>query len=284
MDSAPNITNRTFYEALRDNIPNFWTRTVIENKQFLLNYVKSLLGTYRTEDEIFQCTIGNRILGFYSNVTNKLKACRYRWDYFEHKYKIWLDRDFNIAVPVAVVQTTQSVGRPSTRFVLFLLYVIRFYCISISFADSSNRTKRRKTEELRSIVSPEELYFATKVMLHNEGKRAAADLVEQATATSPKRPIKIQRIVRRSLQGKDTVVPFTDDEALAHMIKCHLSKVAYKETRIALKKRNANIFPSYHKIISAKQRCYPSSSDIKITDLGRLIIFLFFSMAHTTCF
>lgn len=76
-------------------------------------------------------------------------------------------------------------------------------------------------------------------------------------------------------------MPFTEDEALAHMIKCRLSKASYKELRIALKKGNTNVFPSYEKIRSAKQRCYPSLNDMKITNLDILISSLFFSIDYT---
>lgn len=151
-----------------------------------------------------------------------------------------------------------------------LFTLLAFIQLSHSFSEASDRTKRRKTEELRATTPSNQIYFAAKVALQKEGKRAAAKLLEEATTASNDTPIKILNVYRKSLKGTDKVVRFTEDEALAHMIKCRLTKESYKITRLAMKERKADVFPSYDKIRAAKRRCYPSNDDINITNLGKV--------------
>lgn len=67
---------------------------------------------------------------------------------------------------------------------------------SKSFTALSERAKRRKTEEFRSCIDSERLYFATTSKLFAEEKRAAAAaLVKQATRYSPSRPVKLRQII-----------------------------------------------------------------------------------------
>lgn len=69
----------------------------------------------------------------------------------------------------------------------------------------------------------------------------------------------------KQVQSKP-VVQYTPEEALCFLLDTNMTRDAYVRTRKGAKKRNANIYPSYHKILAAKKESYPD--DIKISDTG----------------
>lgn len=127
---------------------------------------------------------------------------------------------------------------------------------SKSFFDLSERSKRRKSEYLMKTTTSEVLVCAAKNTLYSEGKRAAARMLSQITEYSPRRAIKIKNIYKNSSK---TVMPYTEDEALAFIVDTRMTKDAYQIARLGAKQRGANI---YHRIRLAKERCYPECIDI----------------------
>lgn len=165
--------------------------------------------------------------------------------HFLHKYSAWLDfalKFDNIAHP-----STSHGGR-----------------IAKSFSESSDRTKRRKTEEMRKMHTDEELVFASIMNLRQSGKAAQSSLIKEATQTSPTRATKILETWKN--KSKFKLERYTADEALALIINSRLSKSSYLQIRKGAKKRGADIYPSYHNILIAKERCYPQNDDIKVTE------------------
>lgn len=61
---------------------------------------------------------------------------------------------------------------------------------------------------------------------------------------------------------------YTPDEAIALTMDMKLSKRQYDLMRFGAKKRDANIYPSYNKLLAAKKRCYPPDEFINITEIG----------------
>ena len=61
---------------------------------------------------------------------------------------------------------------------------------SQSFASSSERSKRRKTQEVRSTFSTEELAYAAQMSLRTSGQVHAAQVVKDVTLTTPTRASK----------------------------------------------------------------------------------------------
>lgn len=168
------------------------------------------------------------------------------------KNKNWLEQHFNLpeAVDLPMKPSTikERVGRPPKNF-----------------SSSSARTKRRKIQSLKNNIPSEELIYAVKTVLNEEGRRAAADLVTQATQFSPNRPIRIRKIIKKSTNNAG-VISYSVDEALAFLIDTRMTKANYIETRLGAKTRGANIYPVYKQITMAKKRCYPE--DININDKG----------------
>lgn len=73
------------------------------------------------------------------------------------------------------------------------------------------------------------------------------------TSTSPTRATKYISAVRSQNE-----VPLTPDEALSLMIEKGESKRSYQLSRNAARAHNCKLYPSYHEVEKARNRCYPS--------------------------
>lgn len=170
----------------------------------------------------------------------KWKESRYGLKNFLVKNKDWLNNELDWSEKVKnPPESKASRGRPLKNF-----------------NDLSERGKRLRTEELRATASSEELISAAIASLNIDGKRAAADLVAQATQFSPERPIKLRQVIKKS-QEQQEPVPYTPDEALDLCINCRLSKRTYSVLRKEAKARGADLYPSYDRLLEAKSRRDP---------------------------
>lgn len=136
------------------------------------------------------------------------------------------------------------------------------------FQKLSERTKKDRTAALRndaSSVGPASnvLASAAATALYVEGKRAAAELVLQATQFSPMRPVRMRKMIKTDLTISQPV-PYTPEQALALFIECGLNKDSYNILRKGAKTRNADIYPSYQKLTEAKKRL------IEINESGKI--------------
>lgn len=190
----------------------------------------------------------------------KWKESSYSEQKFLNKNKNWLNNELewceslplsteNVAVS-ASASTSGSTGRPMKNF-----------------NDLSDRAKRKRTENLRAAVGTDELVSAAISSLHVNGQRAAADVVAEATQFSPMRPVKMKQQLKEK-KGKKEGTPYTPEEALAMYIDNRLSKKTYLNLRKGAQlKGYGDMYPSYHKLLEAKKRCYPEG--IKITESGK---------------
>lgn len=84
------------------------------------------------------------------------------------------------------------------------------------FTDSSERSKRRKTEELRKSYPVEELSYATQMLHRSEGNIPAANIVKDVTE-NPSHAVDIQKVLSQSNFKK--VQKHTPAEALALFVE-----------------------------------------------------------------
>ena len=117
-----------------------------------------------------------------------------------------------------------------------------------SFASSSDRSKRRKTQEVRSTFSIEELAYAAQMSLRTSGQVHAAQVVKDVTLTT-----KYISAVRSQNE-----VPLTPDEALSLMIEKGESKHSHQLSRNVARAHKCKLYSSYLEVKKAKKRCYPS--------------------------
>ena len=124
---------------------------------------------------------------------------------------------------------------------------------SQSFASSSERSKRRKTQEVRSTFSTEELAYAAQISLRTSGQVLAAQVLKDVTLTTPIRASKYISAV-----CSQNEVPLTPDEALSLMIEKGESKHSYQLSRNVARAHKCKLYPSYLEVEKAKKRCYLS--------------------------
>lgn len=125
------------------------------------------------------------------------------------------------------------------------------------FLSSSDRTKRRKTEELRSSFSPEELTYAAQMQFRSEGHLEKAEVIKNVAFSTPTRASKYKKAI-----SAIKVQPFSPDQALSIFVEAKLTKFQYNVIRDAAKSNNSNLYPNYEYITLAKKKCYPSNVTI----------------------
>lgn len=180
---------------------------------------------------------------FIDCVSKRKAKIRKDTDTFVLKSRSWLNKDFTIPDSILCLvrdsgsnrdNSSSSTGRPT-----------------ISFDNSSDRTKRRKVAKLLSSHSLPEIVSATCTGVRNEGKRKLANHIAQHVA-SGHIPKLVSPVIRT----------YTDDEALSFFVEGKFSKFQYKMMRIQSKERGADLYPNYHRILEAKKRCYPKNMNI----------------------
>jgi hypothetical protein len=135
------------------------------------------------------------------------------------------------------------------------------------FAACCSKAKKIKTEEMRKSATTEELAYATKLSLYRDNKRSAAQIVSQLPEASPDRLQKIKQVLGEASQ-ENKFVSYRPEEALALIMDCRLTKQAYQILREGAKKRGVDLYPSYDKVLSSKNECYPDLDAIRVDDYG----------------
>jgi hypothetical protein len=154
--------------------------------------------------------------------------------YFVSKNTEWLEQEINLHIKV--------IAKPNeTNYEMLCTSGIRGRR-KLAFEDSSEKSKRRKSKELRQTVGFPELTHATKMCLRSAGKTDAAKLFSELLETTPKRTLRIRKAW--AAHAKNIVVPYTSEEALSLFIEAHLTKSQYTKIQSQAKMKNCNIYPS----------------------------------------
>lgn len=123
---------------------------------------------------------------------------------------------------------------------------------SKDFEDCAERTKRKKTEEVRKQFTPFELAFAAQM-----GYRASGDLDRSKL---------IKDVSIGTLKTTGSHASFSPDKALSLVIEGQLTKYQYNLLRKSALEMECNLYPNYESVTEAKKKCYPlgiSCSEIK---------------------
>ena len=145
--------------------------------------------------------------------------------YFVSKNAEWLEQEINLHIKdIAKASETDyemmwASGKSGRR--------------KLAFEDRSEKSKRRKSKDLRKTVRFPELTHATKMSLISAGKTDAAALVSEAVEATPTREIRIRKAW--VTHTKNVWVLFTPEEALSLFIEAHLTKSQYIKIRIQAK-------------------------------------------------
>jgi hypothetical protein len=131
---------------------------------------------------------------------------------------------------------------------------------NVQFAESSDRSKRRKTASLRESSSLDELAYATQMSLRAGGKASAAKIVKEISTSSPERANKYHKAFKAHQKTTHTRLP--GEEALSVIVDAQLTRHQYNVVRA----KDKMTFPSYKSVQVAKKKCYPSQDTITVTE------------------
>lgn len=128
------------------------------------------------------------------------------------------------------------------------------------FGELTDRSKRRRTKELRAQVPVNELTYAAGVSQGTSGNKAASKLIKEITS-SPTRARKVRKILA-STKKEVTVKKYTPQEALALYVNGDFTRAQWELIQGGRKE----IYPCYSILQKAKKESYPAEDSIKVTE------------------
>lgn len=159
------------------------------------------------------------------------------WDKLESKHGSWLQRQLNISISKNLPTVEISHAGPGRK--------------AVTFQESSNRTQRRKVDNLVANVEKDTtllLQSARKVANLNKEKEMSKILTNVMNAPDPKNALKAL---------EKPIIKMNASEALALYIDSDMTRDSYQKLRNSSLLHNADIYPSYHTILEEKKLCYP---------------------------
>ncbi|GLV45144.1 hypothetical protein CBL_05246 [Carabus blaptoides fortunei] len=138
---------------------------------------------------------------------------------------------------------------------------------SKEFVQSSDRSKRRKTLELRRNVPLDELTYAALMSHRAAGNKDTAKVITDIIK-SPTRATKFRKAVASGSQCP-TTKKHLPEEALAIFVEANMTMSKYE----VIQQANKDVYPCYKYIQKAKRDCYPIKSvgetyaEVKLQDL-----------------
>lgn len=156
-------------------------------------------------------------------------------DVFLEKNSGWLQENFEI--PRVIHKT----GRPPKNF-----------------DGLSERSKRRKTEQLRAAVDSQMLAYATQTKLRCEGKRDVSKIVKQVTSSQTEAG-KYKKAYSCFEKDRSQITVL---QALSMFVEANLSQKQYEIIRSTAK----GVFPCYSLLQKEKKKCYPDKESYIVTE------------------
>lgn len=227
------MTRRELFQVMRSANK----ATIDEQITFLINHVQEII---HTEGE-GQNDVDRKIAVFKNQFKTKWSQVGRSTTRFLNTYSSWLDMP--ISFTIFEQPTSFKRGRPE-----------------IEFEDCAERTKRKKSEDLRKSKSIAELSFATQMSFRSSGNPDAAKILKEITSSSPTTSSKFLKAYQSSNNGKSEKM--TGEDALALFIDARFSRHQYNLVRMSSPDR----YPSYKVLQLEKKKCYPNKCDVKLSD------------------
>ena len=112
-----------------------------------------------------------------------------------------------------------------------------------NFEEASNRTKRRKTEELRKEKNISELLYAAQMNLRRSCNNNDAAKIVKDIADNPTQA----KCYVSALNTKSTA-RLPADKALSVIVEAKLSRHQYNTIRASMKETNCDLYPNYETV------------------------------------
>ena len=112
----------------------------------------------------------------------------------------------------------------------------------IDFSVSSERSKRRKVQNIKMSSSAAELALATSLSLREEGDIAATELISEVTTTTPSRA---RRVLSKWRKRDNPQREMTPEEAVYLIITNELTKSQHNALTRSAQNYGLKLYPSY---------------------------------------
>ena len=232
-DFTISFTRRALYDMMRD------CKGMKIDEKFDFLRTKLIEITHCPDNQ--RCILDRTLKYFKTEFKQKWVAASRKEERFLCKNEKWLTS--SIQLQKFSAEVTHKQGRPTKPF-----------------ENLSDRSKRRKTSEIRSQIPPEELVFAAGVSQRTAGNTDASVMIKEITA-SPNRASKIRSSYNLS-QKQISVKKHTPQEALSIFVEGDFTRRQWE----ILYNANKSIYPCYSLLQKAKKDCYPKEEAIQVTE------------------
>ena len=127
----------------------------------------------------------------------------------------------------------------------------------LPYESKSSRSKERAAGILANGNSNDKIFRA---LMKSSRKNRKSLMPILNKVTNPGSATQFSKMI--SSAEKQTPKMLSPETALALISSCRLSQDDYQTLRNVALAHNANIFPSYHKILAAKKECYPANIEV----------------------
>lgn len=234
----------------------------IKDNIFLYNDIKSKLSSSLSDES--DKKLKDFCAKYCYNINRKWESAHRKEEVFRNKYSEWLESEI---VWPHFMEQDEPLPSTSTQFVTPSPVKV---CVSTStdvsprkpFTELGPKQKKRRSENISTTASLNELAYAHSLKLKDEGKNDLAQILDHLL----KNPQDVQK-VKDCLFTKKQKSEFAPDVALGLFLSLKLTKWQYNTLRKSTQEVcDHNIFPSYYALQNEKLKCYPPKSTITVTD------------------
>ena len=118
------------------------------------------------------------------------------------------------------------------------------------FSELGRRSKQTRLHDLTNNHSPEELGMASALCVSRCGFRSVGKRIESL--------VRSPESATESFENVPQIEEYTAEEAIAFICRNNFSKRQYHDIRMTTLNRGVHLYPSYNKVLLAKQDSYPN--------------------------
>lgn len=199
-----------------------------------LEYAENYLMTLDSYSEDEMNEIKRKFASVKSEIKRRWKSVRSRIDLFEKNNENWLNGVFELP------KKHSKAGRPQKLF-----------------EEASERSKRRKTEQLRQSDSPNKIIYAAQMELRAQGQRHASNILKEISENRDRANLYVKAVEC----PKATQAHISPEDALKMFVKANLTMAQYEIIR-----NTTGNLPCYSILQQHKKTCYPAKESFHVTE------------------
>ena len=230
------VTRKTIFETLREK------GTFPLSSEFCEKVTELLIKEFEIEKETLSEEELKVLKSISTDIQRKtrefIKQIGKNYDYILTKKASWFDQKIENPFKKRKLMP-KSTGRPEKPF------------------NEKSRTQQYKVaSEISKSHETGALIKAASISASREGESDSANVLRRLSSD----PVTEGSKIRKALNSKVIeIIPYTNLEALALIIRLHFTKDQYQHLRKGSKQRNACLYPAYNYVVKTKKLCQPQN-------------------------